>query len=400
MRNLKEKLKKNKFILKSYFNFLDFNKKLKEDIAWFICTKMKIKSNKIVVDSFYGKGYSDNPKYIIEEILMQNLNYDIVWIKDDFVKENDIPEQIRVVKKGTIKFIYELATAKIWIDNARKTYKTKKRFGQFYIQTWHGTYPMKKVENDSINTLGKEYINYAKIDSKNADLFISNGKVMSNLYRKSFWYNGEILEKGCPRNDILIKKPRDIYLKIKQSLNIKQEVKVLLYAPTFRNSESLEPYNLDYDNLMKVLKKRFGGEWVILVRLHPNICKKAEELKLKKNVYDVTQYKDMQELLIVSDILITDYSSISSDYLFTGKPCFLFTTDFDEYLNERELYVDINNICFKKANNNKELFKIIEEFDYKKYNIERKKYMLNLEMFETGQASKYVVKWIKDKINN
>ncbi|MDY4077586.1 MAG: CDP-glycerol glycerophosphotransferase family protein [Clostridium sp.] len=400
MKNLKEKLKKNKFILKSYFKFLDLNKKLKEKFLWFIYTKIKIKSNKIVVDSFSGNGYSDNPKYIVEEILKQNLNYDIVWIINNSIKENNIPLGIRTVKYGTSECIYELATAKVWIDNARKMYKTKKRSGQFYIQTWHGTYPIKKVENDTIETLGKEYINYAKIDSKNADLFISNGKHMSDLYRKSFWYDGEILEKGCPKNDILIKKPHDVYLKVKNNFNIEQDTKILLYAPTFRNSESLEPYNLDYDNLLKVLKKKFGGNWVVLVRLHPNISMKSKELKLKKNVYDATNYEDIQELLIASDILITDYSSTSSDYIFTGKPCFLFTTDFNEYLNERELYVDINNICFKKANNNEELFRIIEEFDYKKYNIQREKYMLDLGMFETGQASKYVVEWIKNKINN
>ena len=161
----------------------------------------KVKNNKIVVSNYFGKGYSDNAKYVCDEMLSQNLDVDIVWLCKN-KNDSSIPKKIRIVKYNSIKGLYELATAKIWIDNCRKSYHMIKRRNQIYIQLWHGGIGMKKVEQLAEKSLDHTYIKNAKNDSKMMDYAISNSLYRTKIYKESFWYSGEVLELGCPRNDV------------------------------------------------------------------------------------------------------------------------------------------------------------------------------------------------------
>jgi CDP-glycerol glycerophosphotransferase len=138
MQNLKTYIKSNTFLYGCVrFARKLFSKYYFEVLFWQICSLLKINKKKIVLCNFYGKGYGDNPKYIAQEIISQDLNYDLVWLLDDNFKESIFPKEIRVVRYGSFKAIYEMATAKLWIDDCRKVYYTKKRKNQYYIQTWH-----------------------------------------------------------------------------------------------------------------------------------------------------------------------------------------------------------------------------------------------------------------------
>lgn len=170
------------------------------EIIYSLCP---IKKNKIVITSYYGADYGDNGKYIVEELRRLGEDVDVVWqLKPNLMQNNHLPENVRAVGYRTRQSVYELQTAGVWIDNARKTYG-RKRKGQLYIQTWHGGPGVKRIEKDVADELGEKYVKTAKRDSKMCDVILSNSDFMTNLYKNVFWYDGEILECGTPRNDIL-----------------------------------------------------------------------------------------------------------------------------------------------------------------------------------------------------
>lgn len=361
----------------------------------FILTQ-RIDSKKIVVCNFGGKGYGDNPKYIVEEIIKQNLNYDIVWLVDDIEKyKKNFHGNIRLVQYGSIKGMYELATAKIWIDNCRKYFYTKKRKGQYYIQTWHGGLSIKQIEKQAESKLDEQYLNYAKNDSKMVDLMISNSDWCTKMYENDFWYDGEILECGSPRVDILFNQNEESNNKIYDLYNVDKNKKIMLYAPTFRNSMDLSVYSIDYERCINALEEKFGGEWIIFIRLHPNISNLASNMCYSKNIINVTDYPDMQELLSVSDILVTDFSSSLFEFSYIKKPVFIFATDYEEYIKERGFAINLEELPFNINKCNDDFINDIYDFDEKEYRINIEDMLKRFGVKEDGSASKSVVDRIK-----
>lgn len=366
-------------------------KKICVTFLYYLFRIFPIKKNKIFVSNYYGKGYGDIPKYITEELLKKSNTYDIVWVIKDEIFASNLPKKIRVVKRNTLKCIYEQVTSKFWIDNCRKQFYERKRKNQFYIQTWHGCIGYKNAELAAADVLPEEYIKGAKNDSKMADLLISNSKYCTNFYKKYFWYDGEILECGCPRNDIIVNNDAKVIKKVKKYYKIKDDVKICLYAPTFRADGSLEPYNIDYSSLISELEKRFSGKWMLLIRLHPNISALAGNIKgYGENIINATDYPDMQELLVASDFMITDYSSCIFDYALSNKPALIYATDIEEYSKDRDFAIKIEDTPFPLARNNKELKKIISKFDIEKYKSNVDKFYNKMGIKETGKSSKKI----------
>ena len=159
-------------------------------IGFYLLRIIPIKKNKIVISSFSGKGYGSEGSAICNELLKKKYKFDIVWLCDDV--KSSFPAGIRAVRFNTLNSMYELATAKVWIDNRRKDMFIRKRRNQYYIQAWHGNVCIKKVEKDA-DSLPKSYIEKAKSDSKMADIFVSGSKWRDANYRNAFWYDGEIV---------------------------------------------------------------------------------------------------------------------------------------------------------------------------------------------------------------
>ena len=352
-----------------------------------------IKKNKVVVCSYFGKGYGDNPKAIVNELLKSKKDLDIVWTLDGENKNATFPEGIRTVRYESIKYLYELVTAKVWIDNSRKKFVPKKRKKQYYIQTWHAGLGFKKCEKEVEDVLPKSYVKRAKKDSINADLFTSNSKWLTNLYRKYFWYDGEILEVGLPRNDILINQEKHDNIKkdVKKKLKIDAKSKIILYAPTFRDYDDYSCYKIDVEKVISTLNEKTGDNWVFLVRFHPNVSKLASELGYK-NVIDVSYYPDLYELLITADYLISDYSSLSFDFSYLKKPVFLFATDIEAYKKDRDFLFDIRKVPFVLSESNEELINNIKKFDNKKYQKDLIDFYDDIKLNETGKSAHEVAK--------
>lgn len=328
-----------------------------------------IKRNKIVFCSFSGKGFGDNCKYIALELLKQSQKYDLVWLTANGQDES-VPSQIRTVKYLSLRSVYEQATAKVWIDNRRKPGYVRKRRNQYYIQTWHGMSALKKVEKDALNAMPATYTKAAMADSQMADLFLAPSRWDARLYRDSFWYNGEILKSGIPRMDILFKYSREKVDEIRNSLGIPNSTHIVLYVPTFRKDQSIDDlkcYMLDWAALLSALSQRFGGEWKGIIRLHPNISKYANDLEIPESVINATNYPDIQELMLVSDCAISDYSSSLIEFSATGKPGFIFAVDRKEYDLDRGSYFKLDELPFPIAESMGQLGQNICDYDEEEY---------------------------------
>lgn len=352
--------------------------------------KLPIAQDKVFILNYRGEGYGGNPKYITEEFLKTNCDLDIVWgIDEKYIDSLDgFPDKIRMVVLGTYEYYQELATSRIWIDNTRKTEDINKRDGQFYIQTWHGAAPFKKVEGDLVKTALPAVIEMGKRDSMMADLFLSGSKFYSALYRKSFWYLGEILESGLPRTDIFWRK-EEAKSRIYNYFSINDEKCTVLYAPTFRDDRSTLAYDIDIGAIKKAIKLRFGVESVLMVSKHP-LNRNIEYLFNKNEYIDVSRYSDFEELLASADFLITDYSGCIYDYSFSGNPAFLYQPDFDSMRNQRDFYVQPSQMPYPLAFNMEQLIKNILEFDEKKYQNELKLFMNSFGNFDDGKSSERV----------
>ena len=167
-----------------------------------ICETLPVQKDKIVFENFNGNSYGCNPKYIAEEIIRRNLPYDLVWLVRSVTKEkekNVFPEQIRLVGYGSKQALKELASAKIWIDNQRKNYFLKKglrkKEGQYYIQTWHGSLGIKKLDADVdafVGELKQEWVNRSKLDSSMMDYLLTDSEFENKIFRRALWFNNEI----------------------------------------------------------------------------------------------------------------------------------------------------------------------------------------------------------------
>lgn len=359
-------------------------------IVGFLFRLMPIKNNRIVFENFFGKGYGDNPKYLANEFLQRG-GYEVIWL----VKEKDVgtfPNDVRIVKRGTLSELYYLSTAKVWVDNSRKPYGLKKRKQQFYLQTWHGGFPMKQIERAVEEKLDRGYILSAKNDSKMIDVLLSNNGFMTKIYKRDFWYGGEILECGCPRNDIVFARDKKIQEKVHDYYGIEKKTKICLYAPTFRKDGSLLAYNINFKNLVKELEQKFGGKWKVLVRLHPNIASKSSEL-LDNNdaVIDASKYDDVQELLVATDFMITDYSSCIFDYAISSHMCCIYANDIEEYTKDRGFYMELSDYPFEITTTNDELSQCIRDYDEERAKRRIDNFFIQVDSFEDGKGVKTVV---------
>ena len=362
---------------------------------------LPIDNHKIVFRSFNG-AYTCNPKYIAEEIRRQKLPYKLVWVVNANILNfiDDFPKDIKLVMGKTLEDFRETTTAKFIIDNERRTSYIKrnihKRPGQIYIQTFHGSFGIKKTGVDR-NDGNKRELQVCKIDSEQIDYLTSNGSYTSNFFKSMFWNYGKILECGHPRNDIFFRDDKEYKEKVYKHFGIPMDKKVVMYAPTLREDGDTKCYSLDIAKMKETLEKKFGGEWVVITRLHPLMIDRRDDIIPRKDyIIEGTEYSDMQELLAAVDVLVTDYSSCIYDFVLSGKPGFIYATDSKKYDNKRGFYYPLSATPFPVAQSNKEMMENIENFDSEKYAQKVDEFLKGKGSVEDGHASERVVELIKE----
>ncbi len=351
-----------------------------------------INEHKIVFKSLRGSRYNDNPRAIFIKMQLKHPEYDYVWVmKDPSVRI----EGARTVKANSIKELYELATARVWIDNKRKGLWAIKRRGQFYMQTWHnGGFPLKKAEKDAIKDLPKYYIMCAKLDSKRADVFLSGCRKKTMLYRSAFWYDGKVLECGMPAEDVLFNSNDQSRKAIEKLFGLTGDYKFVLYAPTFRSDGDVSCYDIDYRKLLAALKEKWPSNWKVIIRLHPNISEKQGMLHYDADILNGSSVEDIFDLISACDLMISDYSGSIGQAAEAGKRVIMYASDWMKYKEERDTYIQMDQLPFPFATTNEELVKIIRSFDDERYFRTVEDFMKDCGYYPNHGAADYCAEYI------
>lgn len=302
--------------------------------------KLPLKKKTVVFSSYWYSQFSCNPKAMYEEMSKNYPDYDLKYIVND--PNIEITGRGERILEGTVKYYYNLARAKYFVNNVNFPDFIEKRSGAVEVQTMHGT-PLKTLGLDvpgEVDTVDKRD-RFLRRCSR-WDMMTTPNTFVTNLVPKIFLFDRKIVQHGYPRNDYLVNNKDNEALKaeIRAKLNLPEGKKFVLYAPTFRvmNGFKLE---LDLDKMSEVL----GDEYVTLVRLHYFVAKKAV-IPDSANAVNVSDYPSIQDLFLISDILVTDYSSSMFDFGVLGKEMYFYTYDLDEYQNDlRGTYFNITDIA-------------------------------------------------------
>ncbi len=362
---------------------------------------VKVRRRRICCWAYHYTQYSCNPMYLTEYILKNDPStWDIFWILKKEVDISRMDKRINVVHPFSLKGIYALYSSEFIFNNCRSDIFSDlfiKKNGQKYIMTWHGSTPLKKIEKDALQSLPRRYYQYAKRDSKMCDLMLSNCQYFTNIIKNSFWYDGPILMKGIPRNDIYFDKDRKVEIRkmLIQDNKIPTDAKIILYAPTFRSDNDVKPFKLNWNRIIESFEGIYKCPIIVFLRLHPNSIGlvNVNELITDKRIIDMCLYKDMQELLCISDLLITDYSSTMFEMGLQEKVCLIYAPDINKY--DRGFYFNLKSLPFPLAKNETELIDVISKFDellYKQTLMSfNNKY---LQLVDSGKACQELLSWM------
>lgn len=350
---------------------------------------IKVDDSIILMTSYAGRKYDDSPKVIFEYMKTQRKydKYKIYWAFEN-------PEQYKIegaekIKIDTPKYFITALKAKYWITNSAiergLKFKNKKTI---YINTWHGS-TMKKMGNDAPVTAFKYRVS-------KSDIVYAQSNYDIEVFSKAFNIpKGTFALVGLPRNDELSSISEKEIEEIKAKLNIPNNKKVILYAPTFREYQRdaegcviASPINIDK------WKEKLGNEYVVLFRAHYEI-NKVLKIKNDEFIRDVSNYENLNELMKITDIMISDYSGIVFDYSILKRPIFNYTYDYDEYVEKRGLYLDLekdlpNGICKTED----ELIKKILECNFEQEREKTEKFSRRF-VEKYGDARKYIDNIIK-----
>lgn len=369
-------------------------------LFFFLFDFFPIKRNRIVFFSYYGSYYGCNPKYLTEYLnKIYGNKLELVWALTDINK--NLPSEIKKVKYGSIKFLFYFRTAKVICTNFNLTTDLKIRPDQFYILLWHNAMRLKRTHQDVNEGLSNSFIHMAKEDSKKINFLCCGSEFMKDRMQKSFWYDGPVFNTGLPRNDLLIHSDKTKIAEIKKKLGISEDSIVVIYAPTFRKNHEINKHLPDFKTLIKTLRHKTNKEVSLLVRLHPHLLNNSYTIKnIIIDYLDVTSYDDVAELLLISDLLITDYSSVMFDFMLTKRPVFLFTPDKNEYAeSDFGFYFNFEDLPVKFAETGPELIDNIINFDNEAYQKKLSVFFKQIGMNLGGKASENIGKRIIKYIN-
>lgn len=360
---------------------------IKKSLFW---TKfLPVKNNKILFFSYQGKSYSCNPKYIVEKLAKnKSVNLKILYAFSNKIKYcGRLSPFINIIEYGNLIFYYHFFTAKIIVTNSSNLPYLPKKKKQILINTWHGGGAYKTELYDL-------YLTHFK--NENVDYFISSSSVFHKLLKYSTGLTDDkFLDIGMPRNDFLIHCTSEQVAQLKQKMALDSKVNYVLYAPTYREIKRKIFYP-DFEKTLKTLSQKFGGTWKLLLRAHYNCQNEFKTMGL--DYIDLSSHDDMQEVLAVSDVVITDYSSLIWDYSFLKRPCFLYVPDLKKYEQERGFYYPLQTWGFPYALDMNELIKAIKIFDSEYFCEKMEEHHKNLGSYEYGTATEKVVTVILDNI--
>lgn len=380
-----------KWIKKLILSVADHNKALRRMLVWAVKTKRKhafnayykkhatVDEKLIMFEAFGGRSYGCNPKALYLEMLADDRykEYKKVWCfkepeKFAFLAED---ENTEVIKYRSAAYYDYYASAKYWITNYRLPQELQKKEEQVYVQCWHGV-PLKRLGYDiaeyhdrtvSTKQLRKQYtkaaMDYTYLLSPSKYF---TEKLTSAYDLKTIGKDDIFIEKGYPRNDFLYRYTEEDVARVKETLALPEGKKYILYCPTYRDDQ----FKLGVGNTLKLgvdfdrLQRELSDEYVILFRAHYLVKSQFDFKKYKDFIVDVSDYPDINELYIVSDVLITDYSSVMFDYAILERPIILYMYDMEEYKSKlRDFYLGFDQLPVDPIEKEDELIAAIQNTD-------------------------------------
>lgn len=355
----------------------------------------KIDQELIVFESFLGRSCNDNPKAIYDYMKDRYPNMKYVWIVDK--KSNLEIDGVRTVNRMSFKYFVLIAKTKYIVNNSRMPNFFEKREEQVYLQTWHGT-PLKKLvfdmENNVMPGTNKEkYLKNFSNEVENWSYLVSPNSYSTKIFKSAFKYDGEILEYGYPRNERLHKVTEEDRTMLRAKFGISKEDKAILYTPTYRdnNNKGRGSYNQDMMLDLELLNKQPNLK--VLMRTHYLISEQLN-LDMYENIIDVSDEKDINNLFVISDALLNDYSSTMFDYLVLDKPLLLFPYDLEEYKNDiRGFYMEYSDLPGEQISDTNRLVEIMADLEkYSKFwEKDLKMFKEKMILSEEAKACKLIV---------
>lgn len=356
-----------------------------------------IKRNRIFFESYKGRSYSCNPKYICEEIIKKCGNsYDLIWVMRN-VNDGELPAGVKIIKKGSLLNFYYHMTSRMIITNMTDDVFIPKRKNQIIINTWHAGGAYKRVGQSYKNTASRLTAWQNGIVRDETSYYVSSSELFTKYnIQEAYGYYGKVINAGMPRNDLFFDSVKMQMAKEKiRDLYSLQDQMIVLYAPTFRGDfghADQQKYELPYKEIIDSFREQ-GSEVIILKRAHYAFSSMKGDSS--DTLIDVSGYPDMQELLATADILITDYSSCMWDFALMKKPCILYIPDKDEYLEERGTYTSIEEWPGKVICSENDLIEELLHIDMDNYSNRAQKSLDYYGSYEKGTATQTIVDIIK-----
>jgi len=322
-------------LLKGYFDRSAKKRSLCVRFIYPLFRKLPLKKKTVVLESMWGTQFSCNPKGLYEYIDKEHPEYTCVWV----LKDECTPitgNGIRV-RRLSLSYFYYLARSHYFVNNVNFDGNFIKRKNQIEVQTMHGT-PLKtmglEIPGEFPTRKGKE--NYIR-RCKRWDYLIVQSDFVADITKKAFLFDKEFMFSGYPRTDVLFEKNNEPDVKaLKEKFGLPADKKVIMYAPTWRIRNKFE-LMLDIDQF----KEKLSEEYVMIFRVHHLSAKGWKGLPADDFFYDFSHYRSIEEFYLLTDILITDYSSVMFDFAVLNRPMLFFTYDLDTYRNKlRGFYVD------------------------------------------------------------
>lgn len=396
-------------------------------LCFYACRIFPVKKNLISVCTFEGKGgFGCNAKPLVQELHQQHPEYEFVWFVNDMTKE--FPDYIKKVPNTLWSRAYWLSRSKVWIDNYRKPYGTTKRKSQYYLNVNHYTIGIKCTGLWRGAGFSKMAYLVSKNDSDMMDGLVIDSAWCDDVSPKGLVYEGNYLKTGAPRCDVLYGDRQWQKEKFRVRHGLPKDAKVLMYAPTFREGAKdgkrfvfSEEWSMDFARVLQNFEEKFGGDWYLCVRVHPQLAPTFEDYhhpELEGRIINESQADDMYEILAGMDAYITDYSSACFEAGFTGMPVFLYADDVAKYAHDRgqlmwnlatddRLHIHNNpditprfdvEMPFPLARNNEELEQDIRNFDADAYAAKLKDFHETVGLVFEGNASCKLADVINEKL--
>lgn len=370
---------------------------------------LPVKKKVILFESNLGRNYTGNPRAVYEEMVREGLDqeYECIWFFEDQRKK--IPGKAKVVKRARFQYLYYMAVAKVWVFDCRQPEFLIKRKETSYIQTWHGT-PLKKLALDMeqidsvVSSSIEEYHEQFRKNTATWDYLISQNRFSTETFRRCFDFADKpIFEVGYPRNDILFRGNSKEYIeKIKKHYHIPLDKKVILYAPTWRDNEFYVQgcYKFVSPLDFKKAQKELGEDYVFLVKYHYLVSDKIDWSEYEGFVYSFNEKIDISRLYLISDMMITDYSSVMFDYSILKRPMLFFAYDLEDYENNlRGFYFDfLKEAPGPISKTTDQLISDIKQYDAKQWEEKYQKFSNKYNSADDGMASKKIVAKIREFI--